>query len=105
MTRSVVETVEGLREIVESWLRDPCFNLVEVACSEGYREHEKELKIYELKWQIRWDNDWLKSLIAHKESYDPVARAFEMEKTRKAIAENTNKIFELTGLSTMEYIK
>lgn len=100
-----VENVDGLKDILTSWLRDPCFDLVSLACDEGYTAYKKELELYSLQWHIKWENDFLAGLIQHKEQYDPVTRAFEMEKCRKNIAKWTDEIFEITGLKTMNYIK
>ena len=103
MKRSIVETTEGLKDIATSWLRDPCFDLSEMALAEGYQELEKEIRLYELKWTIKWDNDYLDMLIKCKDQFNPITRAFEMDKTRKTIADNTDKVFELSGLMTMDY--
>ena len=104
MSTEPLENIEGLKDIITSWLRDPCFDLADYAQGHGFSKYHKELTVYELRQKIRWNYQHMERLIKHKDDFDPVGRAFELERTRKETSEYTDQIFELTGLNTMDYI-
>jgi hypothetical protein len=54
----MAKTVEEIEKLKADWYADPCWDLYQ---TEGFEEHEEELKTYqhqsEIKWKIRIQNE------------------------------------------------
>ena len=100
-----IEKIDGLKDIVTSWLRDPIFDLTDCAVDNGFSEYRKETRIYELQWLLKWEYKHMERLIKNKDQFEPVSRAFALEESRKNIANWTDEIFFISGMKNMNFIK
>ena len=97
----MTEREKELHDLKINWTRDPCFDLEDHAETD---DELNELSIYSTKWKIKWNKEHIKRLIRLTDQFNEVERAFRLDEMIKENWALIDKLFTLTGRTTLDYL-